>query len=196
MQAKLWHWDGDGCVSPISTRAAAGGAAHGHRCKSPWHLIILAQDSTQCALERQAAFAVIEATDVRSCHVRAMRVGSPPRSAGPMGRSWAPVAQLDRAPDYESGGWEFESLRARQRNHSSTISAGPASPRRRPSRGRKKTAPGKPAPGATPAIPRGGERDRGNSDLASAPLAIRRRRPVSPGSRAAAPAPRAGWARR
>ena len=25
-----------------------------------------------------------------------------------------PVAQLDRAPDYESGGWEFESLRARQ----------------------------------------------------------------------------------
>ena len=24
-----------------------------------------------------------------------------------------PVAQLDRAPDYESGGWEFESLRAR-----------------------------------------------------------------------------------
>jgi hypothetical protein len=24
----------------------------------------------------------------------------------------APVAQLDRAPDYESGGWEFESLRA------------------------------------------------------------------------------------
>ena len=26
----------------------------------------------------------------------------------------APVAQLDRAPDYGSGGWEFESLRARQ----------------------------------------------------------------------------------
>ena len=26
-----------------------------------------------------------------------------------------PVAQLDRAPDYESGGWEFESLRARQK---------------------------------------------------------------------------------
>ncbi len=25
----------------------------------------------------------------------------------------APVAQLDRAPDYGSGGWEFESLRAR-----------------------------------------------------------------------------------
>ena len=25
----------------------------------------------------------------------------------------APVAQLDRAPDYESGGREFESLRAR-----------------------------------------------------------------------------------
>ena len=28
----------------------------------------------------------------------------------------APVAQLDRAPDYESGGQEFESLRARQYN--------------------------------------------------------------------------------
>ena len=27
----------------------------------------------------------------------------------------APVAQLDRAPDYESGGQEFESLRARQK---------------------------------------------------------------------------------
>jgi hypothetical protein len=25
----------------------------------------------------------------------------------------APVAQLDRAPDYESGGWKFESFRAR-----------------------------------------------------------------------------------
>ena len=29
-------------------------------------------------------------------------------------RSVAPVAQLDRAPDYESGGWKFESFRARQ----------------------------------------------------------------------------------
>ncbi len=28
-------------------------------------------------------------------------------------RSVAPVAQLDRAPDYESGGWKFESFRAR-----------------------------------------------------------------------------------
>ena len=28
----------------------------------------------------------------------------------------APVAQLDRAPDYESGGQEFESLRARQQS--------------------------------------------------------------------------------
>ena len=28
-------------------------------------------------------------------------------------RNQAPVAQLDRAPDYESGGQEFESLRAR-----------------------------------------------------------------------------------
>ena len=29
------------------------------------------------------------------------------------GSRYAPVAQLDRAPDYESGGQEFESLRAR-----------------------------------------------------------------------------------
>ncbi len=29
----------------------------------------------------------------------------------------APVAQLDRAPDYGSGGWGFESLRARQQKH-------------------------------------------------------------------------------
>ncbi len=27
--------------------------------------------------------------------------------------AYAPVAQLDRASDYGSGGWEFESLRAR-----------------------------------------------------------------------------------
>ena len=43
-----------------------------------------------------------------------------PRAAGPLRRHLsraaqpAPVAQLDRAPDYESGGQEFESLRARQ----------------------------------------------------------------------------------
>src|SRR5215212_9049681 len=38
-----------------------------------------------------------------------------PRSAGTTIRCrQAPVAQLDRAPDYESGGQEFESLRARQ----------------------------------------------------------------------------------
>src|SRR6202030_838451 len=30
-----------------------------------------------------------------------------------LGTKKAPVAQLDRAPDYESGGQEFESLRAR-----------------------------------------------------------------------------------
>ena len=33
----------------------------------------------------------------------------------------APVAQLDRAPDYESGGQEFESLRARQQNQLLTV---------------------------------------------------------------------------
>ena len=42
-------------------------------------------------------------------------VYSYPRSAGTTIPVWqAPVAQLDRAPDYESGGQEFESLRARQ----------------------------------------------------------------------------------
>jgi hypothetical protein len=35
-----------------------------------------------------------------------------PRVRFPAAES-APVAQLDRAPDYESGGQEFESLRAR-----------------------------------------------------------------------------------
>jgi hypothetical protein len=28
--------------------------------------------------------------------------------------TFAPVAQLDRAPDYESGGWGFDSLRVHQ----------------------------------------------------------------------------------
>ena len=36
-----------------------------------------------------------------------------PRSRRPAAPLIAPVAQLDRAPDYGSGGWEFESLRAR-----------------------------------------------------------------------------------
>src|SRR5438067_2864127 len=41
-------------------------------------------------------------------------------------RQRAPVAQLDRAPDYESGGREFESLRAR---HSLQLSAQEPAPR-------------------------------------------------------------------
>jgi hypothetical protein len=36
-----------------------------------------------------------------------------PRPAPIPAEASAPVAQLDRAPDYESGGQEFESLRAR-----------------------------------------------------------------------------------
>ena len=36
-----------------------------------------------------------------------------PRPAPILAEALAPVAQLDRAPDYESGGQEFESLRAR-----------------------------------------------------------------------------------
>src|SRR5215475_10283656 len=39
---------------------------------------------------------------------------SPPLS------SRAPVAQLDRAPDYGSGGWGFKSLRARHTNQQFT----------------------------------------------------------------------------
>ncbi len=50
---------------------------------------------------------------------RGGRSMTPPRSV------CAPVAQLDRAPDYESGGREFESLRARHRIRRSTLS-GPA----------------------------------------------------------------------
>jgi hypothetical protein len=59
----------------------------------------------------------------RGCHpealVRRICARIPP-SMGSTARSFtkflaqAPVAQLDRAPDYESGGQEFESLRARQ----------------------------------------------------------------------------------
>ena len=35
---------------------------------------------------------------------------------GHLGFVTAPVAQLDRVPDYGSGGWGFESSRARQAN--------------------------------------------------------------------------------
>src|SRR4051812_24504134 len=45
---------------------------------------------------------------------RVARTGSSPYVAPlPFSGTRAPVAQLDRAPDYESGGREFESLRAR-----------------------------------------------------------------------------------
>ena len=57
----------------------------------------------------------------------------------------APVAQLDRAPDYGSGGWEFESSRARQSLrqliHSQNNTAGNASsPSRAPGCSRACTA--------------------------------------------------------
>ena len=50
------------------------------------------------------------------CQIKPIRVASAasPGCVAAPGRGLAPVAQLDRAPDYESGGWEFESLRARQ----------------------------------------------------------------------------------
>ena len=54
--------------------------------------------------------------------VRAPRIGttlaaaSKGQSRNPVLPKHAPVAQLDRAPDYESGGQRFESFRARQLN--------------------------------------------------------------------------------
>ncbi len=53
------------------------------------------------------------------CQRRTKPLAIPPSAgtalSGPGSAQKAPVAQLDRAPDYESGGQEFESLRARQR---------------------------------------------------------------------------------
>ena len=47
-----------------------------------------------------------------------------------MARRWrAPVAQLDRVPDYGSGGWGFESSRARQPRRHSAASILPATVR-------------------------------------------------------------------
>ena len=43
------------------------------------------------------------------------RRSAPWRGSAAFSTACAPVAQLDRAPDYESGGQEFESLRARQK---------------------------------------------------------------------------------
>jgi hypothetical protein len=43
---------------------------------------------------------------------RVWRCGGPHQRPMPEGK--APVAQLDKAPDYESGGRTFESFRARQ----------------------------------------------------------------------------------
>jgi hypothetical protein len=52
-----------------------------------------------------------------SCHRRRLRLVSLGFDGGN-----APVAQLDRAPDYESGGWEFDSLRARQTPSQAAVS--------------------------------------------------------------------------
>jgi hypothetical protein len=46
---------------------------------------------------------------------------APARPGIAPGTGNAPVAQLDRAPDYESGGQEFESLRARHRLATSSL---------------------------------------------------------------------------
>src|SRR4029077_3305055 len=47
---------------------------------------------------------------------------APEGGGGGGGESPPPLPQLDRAPDYESGGQEFESLRARQQYQSFTVS--------------------------------------------------------------------------
>src|SRR5215470_4512062 len=64
-------------------------------------------------------------------------VAAPRDSSGDHGRlPIAPVAQLDRAPDYGSGGWEFESLRARHSSmdaqHDAMRSAATGAPCARP----------------------------------------------------------------
>src|SRR5689334_13590522 len=63
------------------------------------------------------AFRIAATTGIYSLSI--MIVSPAASIAGqPQKRYWknrrAPVAQLDRAPDFESGGREFESLRARQ----------------------------------------------------------------------------------
>ncbi len=52
-------------------------------------------------------------TAARAFFVRSSRLSSK-RGFARLLATPAPVAQLDRVPDYGSGGWEFESLRARQ----------------------------------------------------------------------------------
>jgi K+-transporting ATPase A subunit len=68
-------------------------------------------------MPRKPIFAMLVSFPVLSELERRLRVYAVP--ANPVGlviSVWiaqAPVAQLDRAPDYESGGWGFKSLRAR-----------------------------------------------------------------------------------
>ena len=56
-----------------------------------------------------------KAAEIPACLAAQNRLdGGSRRGASRSGHvACAPVAQLDRAPDYESGGQEFESLRAR-----------------------------------------------------------------------------------
>jgi hypothetical protein len=70
-------------------------------------------------MPRKQIFAMLVSLPVLSELERSLRVDFYTVPANPDGlviSVWncqAPVAQLDRAPDYESGGWGFKSLRAR-----------------------------------------------------------------------------------
>src|SRR5688572_11665680 len=63
-----------------------------------------------------------EGAEGNKAGAKGSRPGRPPHAKGACATSWArlgsrppnpaPVAQLDRAPDYGSGGWRFNSSRA------------------------------------------------------------------------------------
>ena len=61
------------------------------------------------------------AENVMLAHFGASAIDLTSPDGSPITKPRAPVAQLDRAPDYESGGQEFESLRARQSTHRQTL---------------------------------------------------------------------------
>src|SRR5207248_1301105 len=90
---------GQHSASPFPTaRSSSLCGAASERAREPWSGEVLLRLPRRKEGYSYIAFpAVLTAADL-----------SPARCAR------APVAQLDRAPDYESGGQEFESLRARQ----------------------------------------------------------------------------------
>src|SRR5271154_2142265 len=82
------------------------------------HVISRFKNRTNHALPNPDISLATDTTAFTSCLDAQKRLhgGSSKRRARSRFDARAPVAQLDRAPDYESGGQEFESLRARQLN--------------------------------------------------------------------------------